>query len=114
MTPNNYQNKVEGFMNPETIKDAKRRLTNAVLGLTGESGECADMLKKAEFHGKEFDKAKFQLELGDVAFYLAEACSAIDTTLEDVLLLNVEKLSKRYPNGFNTADSIAKKDEHPN
>lgn len=106
-----YQKLVEGFMNPETLSSKRTRMYNALFGLAGEVGECCDLWKKHAFHAQEFNKEKFKLELGDVHFYLAEACSSIDTTLEEIQMLNVAKLSARYPNGFNTEDSKAKRDE---
>lgn len=112
MNFNEYQLFVTGVMNPTTIENKDKRLENAVLGMTGEAGECADLLKKHKFHGHEFDREKFKKELGDTLFYVTEGASAIDCTLEELALTNVAKLSTRYPTGkFTTEDSIAKKDQ---
>lgn len=109
---NNYQNQVEGFMNPKTIQTFDTRIMNAMLGLSGEIGETQEHIKKWAYHDKPLDREKVKLELGDVYFYLAEACSALDTTLEEIAMLNVQKLLKRYPDGkFSTEYSIAKQDE---
>lgn len=111
MNQNEYQLKVEVFMNPKTIETQEKRMINALLGLAGEVGETCDIWKKL-FHGHKFDREKFKGELGDVYFYLAEAASAIDCTLEEVAHINIAKLSKRYPTGkFTTQDSIEKKDQ---
>ena len=107
----NYQAEVEKFMNPETLVSKDRRLLNAVLGLCGEAGETGDLLKKHLFHGHEFDREKFKKELSDVYFYLAEACSALDTTLNEIAMLNIAKLSARYPGGFTEEHSKMKLDE---
>lgn len=112
MNANVYQKLVEGFMNPETLSSKRTRMYNALLGLAGETGECCDLWKKHAFHGHEFDREKFKKELGDVYFYLAEGCSSIDTTLEEIAQLNIDKLSKRYPDGkFTEEASKAKQDE---
>lgn len=112
MDQNAYQLKVEGFMNPYTLEDKRNRMYNALFGLSGEVGECSDLWKKHVFHGHDFDREKFKLELSDIYFYLAEAASAIDCTLEEIAHINIAKLSKRYPTGkFTTQDSIEKKDQ---
>lgn len=86
----------------------------AGLGLTGEAGEVADIIKKVVHHGRDLDDAmetKLKKELGDVLWYAAHLCNVMGWSLSEVAALNVEKLRARYPNGFNTADSIAKRDE---
>lgn len=80
------------------------------LGLTGESGEVADLIKKWQFHGHPLDDEKLLLELGDVLWYVNRAALAIGKTLEDVMQANVDKLRKRYPNGFSTEASINRKE----
>ena len=75
-------------------------LINSVMGLCGESGEAIDIVKKWFAHGKELDREHLIKELGDVAWYLAEAATALDITLDEVLSGNIEKLRKRYPDGF--------------
>lgn len=81
-------------------------LENAALGLCGESGEVADLVKKALFQGHELDREHLAKELGDVAWYLAVAADAIGYSLETVLLMNVCKLRRRYPNGFEAERSL--------
>lgn len=70
------------------------------LGLTGEAGEVADLLKKGYGHGHGVDTEKLKKELGDVLWYLAVLADAFGMTLEDVARANVEKLRARYPAGF--------------
>lgn len=76
------------------------RLILAALGATGEAGEFADMIKKYAFHEHDLNQDKVIKELGDIMWYVSEAASAMGVTLESVALANIEKLQKRYPNGF--------------
>lgn len=85
------------------------RILNGVLGLAGESGECVDMVKKNLFQGYELDKEHMAKELGDVAWYLAVSADAIGYDLETILQMNVDKLMKRYPDGFDSDKSINRK-----
>ena len=91
-------------LNPELSK--KDILVNSVMGLCGESGETVDIVKKHLFHGHPLDKEKLVKELGDVAWYLAEAATALDIPLEEIFEKNIEKLKSRYPDGFDTEKSI--------
>lgn len=109
MTINDYQQAALRTANREKLSD-KELLTNGVLGLSGESGECADLVKKHLFQGHELDKGKLANELGDVAWYLAVASYAIGYSLEAILQMNVDKLRKRYPDGFSADRSIHRED----
>ncbi|MCM1131071.1 MAG: nucleoside triphosphate pyrophosphohydrolase family protein [Roseburia sp.] len=91
--------------------DKKDILVNAVMGLCGEAGEATDLVKKHLFQNHEFNKEDFIKELGDIAWYLAEACTAVDVDLEEVLEKNITKLKLRFPNGFDKNDSIKRVDE---
>ena len=89
-------------------------LNCAALGLPGESGEFADLVKKIQHHGIAFDitvETKLRKELGDILWYIAHACNVMGWGMEEVALANVAKLKLRYPEGFSTAASIAKADE---
>ena len=86
-------------------------LLNAVLGLSGEAGEVVDVVKKVIMHGRELDRDKLINELGDVRYYLELAAKALDVSMEEIERLNLEKLDKRYPNGFSLEHSIQKLDE---
>lgn len=81
-------------------------LINAVMGLNGEAGECIDIVKKWEFQGHELDRDHLIEELGDVAWYLAVACESIDVPLSVCFDGVIEKLKKRYPEGFEKERSI--------
>lgn len=110
MTINDYQQAALRTANTEKLSD-REILTNGVLGLSGESGECADIVKKHLFQGHELDAEKLAKELGDVAWYLAVASYAIGYSLEAVLQMNVDKLRKRYPDGFSAERSIHREEE---
>lgn len=86
-------------------------LSVAGLGLAGESGEVADLVKKRVFHGHPMDRPQFIKEMGDVLWYLVFLANALDLTLEEVMEANVEKLRLRYPEGFSTEASIRREDE---
>ena len=98
MLVNEYQELAMATLNPELNK--KDVLINSVMGLCGESGEAIDIVKKWMAQGHELDKEHLAKELGDIAWYLAEAATALDMQLEDILQANIDKLKKRYPEGF--------------
>ena len=103
MTINEYQNLAMRTLNPELNK--RDVLINSVMGLCGESGEAIDIVKKWMAHGHELDREHLAKELGDIAWYLAEAATALDMDLEDIFQANIEKLKKRYPEGFSSEKS---------
>lgn len=80
--------------------DDERRLMIAALGLAGEAGEFADLIKKRVAHGHEVSNEKLADELGDVLWYIAEAATTCGISLGDLARQNVEKLRRRYPEGF--------------
>jgi len=78
------------------------RLLTAALGISAEGGEFMEIVKKITFQGKPWDEANLdhlKIELGDVMWYVAQACMALDISLEEVMDRNIDKLSKRYPAG---------------
>lgn len=85
-------------------------LGNFGLGLTGEAGEVVELIKKNLYHNHTVTADEIKKELGDVLFYLSGIATLYDIDLEDVATTNIEKLRKRYPNGFSVEDSIARKD----
>ena len=82
------------------------RLLTAAIGINAEGGEFLEIVKKIAFQGKEFtagEKEHLKVELGDVLWYVAQACIALDLSLDDILARNISKLSARYPEGhFNS------------
>ncbi|MEW9578584.1 nucleoside triphosphate pyrophosphohydrolase family protein [Bacillus toyonensis] len=104
-----------------TNQDFGGRVLNAALGLSGEAGEVADIVKKAIFHGHGFDPAhcpgeeegnthKIALELGDILYYISIMSHEMGYTLEDIAQMNIAKLAKRYPDGFSREASKARVD----
>ena len=78
------------------------RLMTAAFGISAEAGEFTEVIKKIFLQGKPYNEDNvFHLkrELGDICWYIAQACMALDTTFEEVLQMNYEKLSARYPEG---------------
>lgn len=106
MDVNSYQKQAMTTLNPALNK--KEVLINSVMGLCGESGEAIDIVKKWMAQGHELDKAHLAKELGDIAWYLAEAATALDLSLEEILQANLDKLKKRYPEGFDTEKSLVR------
>ena len=104
MQVNEYQKLAMKTLNPELSR--KDVLINSVMGLCGESGEAIDIVKKWLAQGHELDKAHLAKELGDIAWYLAEAATALDMDLENIFQANIDKLKKRYPDGFATSRSV--------
>ena len=108
MTINEYQ--IEAMRTASGVNyENHGMLINAVLGLCGESGEVADIVKKAMFQGHELDVKHVAKELGDVAWYLAVGARAIGYDLETIMQMNVEKLRARYPDGFDADKSQHRK-----
>ena len=87
----------------ETSADADTpRLLTAAFGLSAEAGEFTEVVKKIFLQGKPYNEENvfhMKRELGDLCWYLAQACMALDTNFEEVLQMNYEKLSARYPEG---------------
>ena len=104
LTANDYQKKAMTTLNPALSKQDV--LLNGVMGLCGEAGECIDLVKKHLHQGHPLDTEKLCKELGDVAWYLAETAWALDIPLESILRGNLEKLKKRYPQGFDSEKSM--------
>ena len=79
------------------------QLMTAALGLCAESGEFTEVVKKIFLQGKPYNEENvfhMKRELGDICWYIAQACIALDISIEDVLHMNIEKLEARYPDGF--------------
>ncbi|WP_142311049.1 nucleoside triphosphate pyrophosphohydrolase family protein [Bacillus toyonensis] len=104
-----------------TNQDFGGRVLNAALGISGEAGEVADIVKKAIFHGHGFDPAhcpgeeegnthKIALELGDILYYISIMSHEMGYTLEDIAQMNISKLATRYPEGFSREASQARVD----
>lgn len=104
MTPNEYQReamRTAAGMDYSTMNP----IVNAALGIVGEGGEVADMLKKHIFQGHDLNIEHLAKELGDVLWYIALAAECIGYPLEDIMKMNIDKLRKRYPDGFESERS---------
>ena len=88
----------------------KEKLTYTALGLMGESGEVAETIKKAFYHGHPLDREALSKELGDVLWYLAVMADALGLSLNQVASENIEKLRARYPEGFSEERSLNRAD----
>ncbi|MBE6753769.1 MAG: nucleotide pyrophosphohydrolase [Ruminococcaceae bacterium] len=106
MRVNEYQEMAMATLNPELSK--RDVLINSVMGLCGESGEAIDIVKRWMAQGHDLDREHLIKELGDIAWYLAEAATALDIPLEKVFQGNIDKLKKRYPEGFEVQRSVVR------
>ena len=78
------------------------QLLTAALGMTAEAGEFTDVVKKIIFQGKPYNEDNvfhMKRELGDIMWYIAQACMALDTSIDEIIQMNFDKLSARYPEG---------------
>ncbi|MCU0616617.1 MAG: nucleoside triphosphate pyrophosphohydrolase family protein [Gemmatimonadaceae bacterium] len=78
----------------------EQQLANAALGLTGEAGETAELIKKHLFHATPLDRDAMVKELGDCLWYIAAFATVLDIPMAEIAERNIEKLRKRYPEGF--------------
>lgn len=90
--------------------DEKLNLAVLALGFAGESGEVCDLIKKYAGHNHELDRQKLMKEIGDVVWYVAVLANALGFKLSEVAQANVDKLKKRYPNGFDSEASKNRKE----
>ena len=116
----NFDSKYVRFVNKVTSEESKdgvaflnrlrdleeesdiHRLLTAAVGISAEGGEFMEIVKKMIFQGKpanEDNLEHLKIELGDVLWYVAQACMALDISFEEVADMNIDKLSKRYPEG---------------
>ena len=89
------------------------RLLTAGIGMAGECGEFNEIIKKCLFQGKEMDEDRIthlRSELGDIMWYIAQACLALNTNIEEIIEMNTVKLESRYPGGFDAFRSENRKE----
>lgn len=104
MTGNKYQTLAMRTCNIP-YDDREGMLRHAVFGLTSEAGEVAGILQKV-YQGHEFSREHMKKELGDCLWMIAEACEALDFTMDEVMEINIEKLKARFPEGFSAERSL--------
>jgi NTP pyrophosphatase (non-canonical NTP hydrolase) len=97
-------------MRTNSEEDNDLKIACAAMGLCGESGEVIDQLKKQLFQGHEPDYYKMDEEVGDVLWYIALYTSGRDMSINELAEKNIEKLKKRYPEGFSSKASIERKE----
>lgn len=90
--------------------DMEKRRLIAALGLTGEAGEVAELIKKEIGHGHPANAEKIAKEVGDVLWYAALLATLYGLDLGEIATANIEKLRTRYPEGFSTEDSLERRD----
>ena len=87
-----FQEYVEGLASKMSTATFRDRLLTFALGLSGEAGEVADIIKKHVYHGKELDKDALVKELSDLMWYMAFAANTLEISIEDIIQVNIEKL----------------------
>ena len=99
----NYADLLSRFSQLEVESDVDvPRLLTAALGITAEAGEFTEVVKKIFLQGKSYNEESvfhMKRELGDIMWYIAQACMALDTNFREIMEMNYEKLSARYPEG---------------
>lgn len=104
MTLDDYQ--LQATRSKPPMRPLDQALQLGALGLTGEAGEVADIVKKHVYHGHELDRINLVKELGDVLWYVAYTAERLGVSLQEVAEINIAKLKARYPNGFESTRSI--------
>lgn len=107
MTGNEYQRLAMRTCN--ISNDSGEQLMHSIFGLTSEAGEVAGIFQKI-YQGHRFDKDHVKKELGDCLWMIAEACEALGFTMDEIMEMNIEKLKKRYPEGFEAEKSLHRKE----
>ena len=108
MTPNEYQRNAMRTASGISTSCPENLLLQGVMGMSGESGEALDIVKKIMFQGHELNEATKEhliRELGDVLWYVATTAESLGTDLETVMQVNIDKLRARYPMAFDAERS---------
>lgn len=108
-TLNDYE--ADAMRTAGSALDESHGLILSALGMAGEAGEFADLIKKHIYHDHPLDRDKAVKEIGDVLWYVARAAHAVGVPLADLARLNIEKLKARYPDGFTSERSLNRSDE---
>ncbi len=95
---------------PRGLTEKEQTIVMCALGLAGEAGEVAEIIKKSIFHLHPVNLDELKKEIGDVLWYAAALCTKYEIDLGEVMLRNIDKLEKRYPDGFNSNDSMHRKE----
>lgn len=103
MTMNRYQGLAARTINPEL--DAAEQRLHALHGMVGEIGEMHSIYQKL-YQGHKFDEEHMKKELGDLLWFIAEYCTAMNWSMSEVAYLNIDKLRARFPEGFEVDKSL--------
>lgn len=107
MTGNEYQYLASRTINNNlTVRDME---LHAIHGMAGEIGELHSIYQK-EYQGHDVDLEHIKKELGDLLWFIAEYCTSYDWDLEEIMQMNIDKLKKRYPDGFEKEKSLNRKE----
>src|SRR4030042_33420 len=87
------------------LSDRQLMILWDAIGITGEAGEIAELVKKGIFHRHAVGSIEFRKEIGDILWYVAALCTTLGLDLSEIMRENIEKLKVRYPNGFSVEDS---------
>lgn len=109
MTGNEYQKLAMRTRNRDL--NWNEQTFNSCLGLSGEVGEYNDLVKKVFFQNHEISYEDLKKELGDILWYVALACEVWNFNFDDVMELNIDKLKRRYPEGFDGNLSINRRED---
>jgi NTP pyrophosphatase (non-canonical NTP hydrolase) len=106
MKPADYMNAVMRTENSEIKQDIDSRITHGIMGIASEGGELLDTLKASMFYGKKLDEVNIKEELGDLMWFTAITLKAMGSSFEEIMDININKLKKRYPDGFSEHDAL--------
>ena len=107
MTGNEYQKLAERTINKDLSEH--EAMYHALHGMVGEIGEIHSLYQKL-YQGHEIDEEHVKKELGDLLWFIAEYCTAMNWKMEDIMKMNIEKLKARYPEGFSADKSLHRKE----
>jgi NTP pyrophosphatase (non-canonical NTP hydrolase) len=98
MTNEKYQQAIKRTMN--TTLTSIERVSMLCMGIAGETVELIDYLKKTYYHDHTLSFDEVKKEIGDILWYIGNICNEFDLNLSAIMQMNIDKLMKRYPNGF--------------
>ncbi len=117
MNPQVYQklaSRTESLRVPDMSNGLASRLLHGCLGMSSEAGEFADVVKRWAYYGQELDTTTAKEKLGDLLWYVALACNALDLELSDVMEANIAKMRNRFPRHFTEfLLRIVRNESHP-
>lgn len=111
MLGSEYQKAAMKFASPLSTATNDLLMIQGVMGMNGESGEAIDLVKKHVFHGHKLDKEHLAKELGDVLWYVATCAHAIGYSLDTIMRMNIDKLTARYGEAFDSEKSQHRKED---